>query len=177
VDLIVACDGRESAAFLAVLARVAPLTGTRVSFVHVLDPAAQETWERMAGHHWLRRPPDHQERDRFAVADEQAAREILEEALSLSADWPTASRETLVLRGNPERELVRLALSRTADLVALGQHRVELGPHALGQCARYVIDHAPCPVLLVRDDALRAQGAALLGDRLDHGPPARRPHR
>jgi nucleotide-binding universal stress UspA family protein len=108
-------------------------------------------------------------------AETQTAREILEEALALSQDWPVASRRTVDLHGNPERELVRLALSEHADLLAVGQHRVELGPHAIGRCARFVIDHAPCSVVLVRTEPIRAAAAELLGHRLD-GPKKERGH-
>lgn len=86
--------------------------------------------------------------------------------MALSHDWPVAARRPVELHGNPERELVRLALAERADLLAVGQHRLELGPHAFGRCARFVIDHAPCSVLVVRDDAIRAAAADLLDNRL-----------
>ncbi len=48
-----------------------------------------------------------------------------------------------------EHEVVRAA--EGADLLICArdgdQHR--LGPHSLGHTTRFVVDHAPCPVLLV----------------------------
>jgi nucleotide-binding universal stress UspA family protein len=52
-------------------------------------------------------------------------------------------------RGRPEREVVRAA--EEADLLILARDgdRARLGPHSLGPAARFVVDHAPCAVLLV----------------------------
>jgi nucleotide-binding universal stress UspA family protein len=174
MKLIAACDGRDAEAFIATLANVAPVAGTTVIFAHVVDTDIEGQWSDMVGHRWLRQAGSQGERDRFMAAAKQAADEIVQQALALSAHWPATERRPVTLSGNPERELVRLALQEQADVLAIGQHRRELGPHALGRCSRFVVDHAPCPVLLVRDATLRAAAPRLLGDRLHHGPP--RPH-
>ncbi|MGH2391646.1 MAG: universal stress protein [Chloroflexota bacterium] len=164
MKLIAGCDEHDPAVFLDHLARVVPLAGAEVLFAHVIDTAHEADWRRMVGHHWMGRhavPPELRE------AETQAAKEILEEAPALSRGWPVASRRTMSPHGNPERELIRLALTEQTDLLAVGQHRVELGPHALGRCARFVIDHAPCSVVLVRAEPVRAAAAELLGHRLD----------
>ncbi|MFJ7065712.1 universal stress protein [Streptomyces sp. NPDC101115] len=51
--------------------------------------------------------------------------------------------------GRVEREVV--AATEDADLLVLARDgdRTHLGPHSLGPAARFVVDHAPCPVLLV----------------------------
>src|SRR2546421_4515979 len=56
-------------------------------------------------------------------------------------------------RGRIEHEVV--AAAETADLLVLardGEH-TRPGPKSLGHAARFVVDHAPCPVLLVWPDA------------------------
>ncbi|HEX7300653.1 MAG TPA: hypothetical protein VF257_16765 [Solirubrobacteraceae bacterium] len=56
-------------------------------------------------------------------------------------------------RGRVEREVV--AAAEEMDLLVLardGDH-TRLGPHSLGPAARFVVDHAPCRVLLVWADA------------------------
>ena len=166
VKVIVACDGRELAAFLEALARAVPPRDADLLFAHVLDSSFEEGWEQMAGHHWLGRRPGPRVHDHVQDVAARSSREILDEAMVLSRDWPVATRRPVELRGNPERELVRLALAERADLLTVGQHRTELGPHAIGRCARFVIDHAPCSVLVVRDEAIRATAAELLGNRL-----------
>jgi nucleotide-binding universal stress UspA family protein len=80
---------------------------------------------------------------------EQSARELLADAqaaLGRQAVLDTRS-------GRIEREVV--AAASTADLLVLArdEDRARRGPRSLGPTARYVIDHAPCAVLLVWPDA------------------------
>jgi nucleotide-binding universal stress UspA family protein len=51
--------------------------------------------------------------------------------------------------GRVEREVV--AAAEDVDLLVLARDgdRSRLGPRSLGHAARFVVDHAPCPVLLV----------------------------
>ncbi|MFE5186804.1 universal stress protein [Streptomyces sp. NPDC056628] len=51
--------------------------------------------------------------------------------------------------GRVEREVV--AAADGADLLVLARDgdRTRLGPHSLGPVSRFVVDHAPCPLLLV----------------------------
>ncbi|MFJ9613617.1 universal stress protein [Streptomyces noursei] len=51
--------------------------------------------------------------------------------------------------GRPERVVV--AAADGADLLILARDgdRRHLGPHSLSPASRFVVDHAPCPVLLV----------------------------
>lgn len=76
-------------------------------------------------------------------------------------------------RGQVEREVV--AAAADADLLVLardGDER-ELGPGGLGRQVRYVLDHAPCPVLLVWPGDLPAGGPA--GPPRHPQPPGHRP--
>jgi nucleotide-binding universal stress UspA family protein len=52
-------------------------------------------------------------------------------------------------RGRVEREVVGAA--EGADLLVLARDgdRTHLGPRSLGPASRFIVDHAPCPVLLV----------------------------
>jgi nucleotide-binding universal stress UspA family protein len=51
--------------------------------------------------------------------------------------------------GHAEREVV--AAAQGADLLILARDgdRTHLGPRSLGHASRFIVDHAPCPVLLV----------------------------
>ena len=51
--------------------------------------------------------------------------------------------------GHAEREVV--AAAEGADLLILARDgdRARLGPRSLGPASRFIVDHAPCPVLLV----------------------------
>jgi len=77
-----------------------------------------------------------------AVA-EAAATEVLEAAAARLARPARQLRR----RGRPEREVVQSA--RDATLLILARQGAEAGPRSLGKEARFVVDHAPCAVLLV----------------------------
>ena len=51
--------------------------------------------------------------------------------------------------GRPEREVI--AAADGADLLILARDgdQARLGPKSLGRASRFIVDHAPCPVLLV----------------------------
>jgi nucleotide-binding universal stress UspA family protein len=51
--------------------------------------------------------------------------------------------------GRVEREVVHAADGADLLVVARDGDRSRLGPHSLGPATRFVVDHAPCPVLLV----------------------------
>jgi nucleotide-binding universal stress UspA family protein len=52
-------------------------------------------------------------------------------------------------RGRVEREVVTAAADADLLVVARDGDRSRLGPKSLGKATRFVVDHAPCPVLLV----------------------------
>ncbi|MBP0451580.1 universal stress protein [Kitasatospora sp. RG8] len=51
--------------------------------------------------------------------------------------------------GRIEREVVAAAEGAELLVLARDGDRTRLGPHSLGPTTRFVVDHAPCPVLLV----------------------------
>jgi nucleotide-binding universal stress UspA family protein len=73
-----------------------------------------------------------------------------EQAL-LAAAAERAGRPVTALRrhGPPEREVVAAAVDFDLLVVARDGDRSRLGPKSLGPPTRFVVDHAPCPVLLV----------------------------
>ncbi len=72
--------------------------------------------------------------------------------------------------GRIEREVV--ATAEGADLLVLARDgdRTRLGPRSLSPASRFVVDHAPCPVLLVWPET--APGIATISP-----PPSRPPRR
>jgi nucleotide-binding universal stress UspA family protein len=80
-----------------------------------------------------------------AVADEAA------QALLAAADERLGGAARTELRhGRPERAVVE-ACAGAGLLVLVRDGEARLGPKSLGRHARFVVDHAPCPVLLVWD--------------------------
>ena len=55
----------------------------------------------------------------------------------------------LQLHGRVERQVVLAAADADLLVCARDGDRTRLGPHSLGPATRFVVDHAPCPVLLV----------------------------
>lgn len=51
--------------------------------------------------------------------------------------------------GRVEREVVAAAEGADLLVVARDGDRTHLGPRSLGPASRFIVDHAPCPVLLV----------------------------
>ncbi|HUY52196.1 MAG TPA: universal stress protein [Streptosporangiaceae bacterium] len=74
---------------------------------------------------------------------EARATELLEAA---TARLGRPARQ-LRLRGRPEHRVVDAA--RGATLLIVARQGAEAGPKSLGKAARFVVDHAACPVLLV----------------------------
>jgi nucleotide-binding universal stress UspA family protein len=121
----------------------------RVTLLHVA-PADVEELAAAAPHALLGRhrhgppaPPA------LRSISEEAARALLADAHArLGRD-----AELIARRGRIEREVVRAA--GDADLLVLARDgdRSRLGPHSIGKHVRFVVDHAPCPVLLVWPEA------------------------
>ena len=75
----------------------------------------------------------------------QAAQALLERARE-RLGHPAAVRE---LHGRVEREVVQAADGAELLICVRDGDRSRLGPHSLGTATRFVVDHAPCPLLLV----------------------------
>ncbi len=76
--------------------------------------------------------------------------------------------------GRVEREVV--AAADTADLLVIARDgdRDRLGPKSLGRHTRFVVDHAPCAVLLIWPDGVPPVGS--IPPPPAHGPHAEHPH-
>jgi nucleotide-binding universal stress UspA family protein len=90
--------------------------------------------------------------------------------------------------GRVEREVVAAAEGAELLVLARDGDRSRLGPRSLGAASRFVVDHAPCPVLLVWPEP--APGIATIPPVPEHPPelppgrppeppepPEHRPHR
>jgi nucleotide-binding universal stress UspA family protein len=134
----------EAAAFLP--------AGADVTLLHVAS-TGPETIARAARRGLLgRHPPPHGTPAPLQAISEQAAQELLVDAETRLAR--PARREAR--RGNVEREVVAAAEHMDVLLLARdGDHR-RLGPRSLGPAARFVVDHAPCRVLLIWPDTAPA---------------------
>jgi nucleotide-binding universal stress UspA family protein len=88
--------------------------------------------------------------EQMRQADESSAQDILEEGQRYFPGTDNIRRE-----GRPEREIVNFAAEWNADLIVICPRSPQsggpaLGPKSVGHVARFVLDHAPCAVLLAR---------------------------
>jgi len=125
----------EAAAFLP--------AGADVTLLAVADADAEAVAAGGRAGLFGRRPPPAAEPGLRAIADEAAAGLLADARERLGRP-----ARAVVRHGRVEREVV--AACAGADVLVLardGDHR--LGPPSLGRHARFVVDHAPCRVLLV----------------------------
>jgi len=100
-------------------------------------------------------PPPLPERERrISEAEESAASAALEEA-RLEAERAGVRFHLHSTSGRPEQLVVASAEQLACQLVVIraseaGTGTPRLGPASVGHTARFVLDHAPCDVLLVR---------------------------
>ena len=111
-----------------------------------------------------RHPPPAPPEPLRAISDE-AAEALLAEARERLGRDARAERR----RGRVEREVVAAADAMDILVLARDGDRSRPGPHSLGLHARFVVDHAPCRVLLVWADAPPPVGTV-------PPPPAHPPH-
>jgi nucleotide-binding universal stress UspA family protein len=89
--------------------------------------------------------PDDDPGPRVAEIAAASATDLLDAAASrLGRPCERAER-----RGRPEQEVVAAAAGAGLLVMARDGDQSRLGPRSLGKAARFVVDHAPCPVLLV----------------------------
>ena len=130
------------------LTSVAPST---YGLIYVIDMEPRKEIERTR-ERFLRHPsgPLAPRAQQMQQAEQASAQDILNEGL---LTFPGA--ELLQRQGRPEREIVNCAAAWQADLILLTPRTIygekpAIGPKSVGHVARFVLDHAPCPVLLVR---------------------------
>jgi nucleotide-binding universal stress UspA family protein len=114
--------------------------GAEVTLLHVAGATEEAPGGALAGLLGRRRP------DLEARVTELAG-EVAEELLAAAAERLGRPAERVTRRGRPEHEVV--AAAGGADVLVVARATLDPGPRSLGHGARFVVDHAPCRVLLV----------------------------
>jgi nucleotide-binding universal stress UspA family protein len=156
---LVALAGTEDPALPEQVAQVAGTGGpaVEVTLLHVVETGPRELAAYQPA---VRRgpwplPKKDAIEGRLKDADEEAATALLAVWHDrFAAALPTAQIARLVAQGRPEQEIVVAAKRLNADaLVLCARPRsgpAEPGPRSVGHVARFVLDHSPVPVLLIR---------------------------
>jgi len=124
---------------------VSAIEAAEVTLLHVIDADIEEVMHGVYGGLLSRRGHD-PAHDLHALTT-PAERALLEDAATLLS----RSCTTAVRRGRIEHEVVAACIDADAALLICardGKHD-HPGPRSLGHHTRFVVDHAPCSVLLV----------------------------
>ncbi len=123
-----------------------------INLLYVTDTGPHKEMERKRAR--FLRPYDlaSPRQNQIQQTEEQSAQDILDEGERYLAPYTSVKTSRA---GRPEREVVNYAAEWQADLLvicprALYGESATIGPKSVGHVARFVLDHAPCPVLLVR---------------------------
>lgn len=114
--------------------------GAQVILVHVVEPAVVPDNFGIV-------PPSYEEMNGLM---RQAAQQRLGQ-LALEVAGQTIAVRPVVCTGRAPREILRVARETEADLIIIATHgHTGLKHVLLGSTAEWVVRHAPCPVLTVR---------------------------
>ncbi|MGC9540041.1 universal stress protein [Streptomyces sp. UG1] len=80
---------------------------------------------------------------------EQLAESAVQDLLAAAEERLGRPSRRLLAHGPTERTVVEAATDANLLICARDGGPTRLGPHSLGHATRFVVDHAPCPVLLV----------------------------
>jgi len=150
--VLVGIDLRGGPILLNALNHLLPLSGQEVVLAHVIDNGMRGEL-RLARGRLLPRPlPPHHLRA-ITEAEREAARAALDEA-ARAAEALGAISHLVLAEGEPGRVLSRLVAEEGCHLAVVaargGRGPEPPGPRSVGRTARFVLDHSPRPVLLLR---------------------------
>ncbi len=87
-------------------------------------------------------------------ADARSAESILQQAEQIGSEVDCKIEGEILQARDAGHAIVDESIERGVNAIFLGvDYKMPLGEFELGETARYVIDHAPCQVILVREAA------------------------
>jgi len=153
--LIVVClDVEDGVDPVRGLAATCALGGADVTLLHVVDVAERAKLEDSVRPGIVRGSV--REIEEILESDERALlRETYETAAAMLGAAHAGDVRLNIGSGRPERVIVSYLAEVNARLSVVGRRHDwtrnrDTGPRSVGRVARYVVDHAPCPVLVLR---------------------------
>ncbi|WP_037079579.1 universal stress protein [Pseudonocardia spinosispora] len=129
-------------------AALAEAATMEIVLLHIVDVEISEALHGAFGGLLGRHSPSHDPGG--AVADLADAES--EQLLAAAADRLGHPSRREVRSGRVEREVVAACQGASLLVCARDGDHSRLGPHSLGPTTRFVVDHAPCAVLLIWPD-------------------------
>lgn len=153
--VLIGVGERSGAELVAELDRLVPLRGHEVVLVHVIDTGVRGELGLLRGRHHPSRPMPRHRAAAVGEAERAVAAGAIAEARAAAEHRGAMVAAAVVGEGEPGRLVAALAADDRCALVAVavreeGWADQKPGPKSLGHTARFVVDHSPCPVLLVR---------------------------
>lgn len=153
-------------------ARLAAAVGAtgevEVTLLHVLDAQVGEALHGAYGGLLGRGTRHRDPAEAVSSLAEEASHELLDAAAArLGALSGSVIR--VVRSGQVEREVVAGCAGAALLVCARDGDRTRLGPHSLGHQTRFVVDHAPCAVVLIWPDEVPELGS--IPPPPEHPPP------
>lgn len=150
--IVLAVDGsRESRLAAGAAAEISAATGSTVHLIYVMPVEA-----RLYGRHFY----SQEVRKSLLEEAKAGARKYLEEQAEDVRSGGGDVTQTYLGTGRPDEEIVELAEEIDAGMVVLGSRGLGGVRRALvGSVSDSVMRHAHCPVLILREDAQRSDGA------------------
>jgi nucleotide-binding universal stress UspA family protein len=139
--ILVPADGSQHSMTAGKLAvQIASRTRSRLSFLYVVDPSVAEGISKSSG------------REAKQIQEELATsgQRSLDHLAHLAREAGLEAGKT-IRTGEPYKEITDWAGEQSVDLIIIGQiGRQGLQRILIGSVTERVIEHAPCPVLVVR---------------------------
>lgn len=153
MKVLLAITGSEGEGFLRRVVMLAALDHAEdIVLAHVIDTKHRAEVEFGRERFFTRHAvPEGRSAD-LTQAEEERARagmRFARQAL-IDAGVSESRLRDIMVRGKPNEELCRLANEEKVDLIVVGGRGGKPGPHSIGKTARFVLDHAPSSVLLIR---------------------------
>lgn len=130
----------------------------RLLLVYVVDEEQREGLLGHLGGLGRRLEPPERHVEAMAEAEDQAGAMSIRRArqAALAGGVEPGHIEQRLVRGRPEHVIVELAEQEQCRLIVLRAKdevkvRIPRGPASIGHVARFIIDHAPCDVLVLRE--------------------------
>jgi nucleotide-binding universal stress UspA family protein len=138
--------------------RVFEIIGSQhdLHLLHVIDAGPRHTMQEfLYGPGQLHRTPSPERAMPLDAAEQAVGETVIDEARQ-KATQIGFRVQAEVQRGRPEQIIARAAHLWGCQLIAIQaregiEGRPQIGPESVGHTARFVLDHAPCDVLFLRE--------------------------